>query len=107
VVELAKVNVGVSVAVFVLALYETVAATVVLPFFNKMVLLLTVATLSAWLNVIVSAAFAATFVAALAGVKPVTVGGGATVVKPEVALAASALPATSLTPLAPPTSTIV
>ena len=50
-------------------------------------------------------------VAPFAGVKPVTVGGvvstAATVVKVEVALAASALPARSFTPLVPPVTVTV
>src|SRR5262249_39698751 len=93
-------------------LYATVAATtVLLELRNTMVLALTVAALSASLNVIVIAAFVATFVAPLAGLKPVTVGGvvsaGATVVNVEVALAASGVPATSVTPPVPPLTVIV
>jgi hypothetical protein len=109
VVELAKAKVGVSVAVLLLALYETVAATAVLPFINRIVLLLTVATLNASLKVIDTAVPVATFVDVLAGVKPITVGGvvSGTTVKLAVAFATRAMPLVFFTPLAPPTTTIV
>jgi hypothetical protein len=67
-----------------------------------------VLTLIASLNVTVTTVLVATFVALLAGVTLVTVGGiVSTVVKDQVKFVARALPTTSFTPLLPPTTVAV
>ena len=65
---------GVSVAVFVPALYETLAATGVAPSNKRTVVALIVAASIASLKVTVSAAVVATLFVPVVGVKPVTVG---------------------------------
>ena len=92
-----------------MALYDTLAATAVLPSINNTVLVVMVEAFMASLKVTVTAVLIATFVVPLAGLNELTVGGvvSATVVNDELASAANALPAASLTPLAPLLTTIV
>ena len=102
---------GVNVAVVVPALYVTAAGTRVLPASrNSKVEAVILAGLIASLKVAVTAVVNATPVAPLAGDRPVTVGGvtsAAAVLKVQPASAAKALPAASLTPLAPPLTVAV
>ncbi len=72
---MASVVDGVIVTVLALELYETVAATLALPFKSRTVLVVTLLALSASLNATVIEADVATFVVPPAGLTPLTVGG--------------------------------
>ena len=104
---------GVIATVRLVALYDTLAATGVLPSSKRTVLAVTLAAWSASLKVMVTEADVATFVAPPAGLKLETVGGvvsaggAAAVVKVDENDCASGLPAWSFTPGTPPTIEIV